>query len=80
MFLLFICFKEKVMRKILIITCIMAVLTGCVSPGHVTRRDVGTVVGGVGGGIIGNQLTGGSAVGTIAGTLGGAYVGNQLAR
>lgn len=55
-------------------------LAGCASPGHVTNRDVGTVVGGIGGGAIGYGLTGGSAVGTIGGTLGGAYIGNQLAR
>jgi uncharacterized protein YcfJ len=68
------------MRKILIITTIAALLTACATPGHINRREAGTVIGGVAGGVIGNQLTGGGAIGTIAGTLGGAYVGNQLAR
>jgi len=68
------------MRKLLIALCLAGTLAGCVSPGHVTRRDVGTVAGGVAGGAIGYGLTNGSALGTIGGTLGGAYIGNQLAR
>lgn len=68
------------MRKLVMIFCLAGLLAGCAHPGHMTRGDVGTVVGGVGGGIIGHQLTGGSAVGTIGGTLGGAYIGHQLAR
>ncbi len=68
------------MRKLAMIVCIMGVLAGCASPGHVTNRDVGMVAGGAAGGAIGYGLTNGSALGTIGGTLGGAYVGNQLAR
>jgi osmotically inducible lipoprotein OsmB len=71
--------KERIMRKILITICIASLLTGCVSD-HFGRRDAGTVVGGVAGGVLGNQLTGGSALGTIGGAVGGAYLGNQLAR
>ncbi len=68
------------MRKLLIAICIAGTLAGCASPGHMSRGDVGTVAGGVGGGLIGHQLTGGSAIGTIGGTLGGAYIGNQVVR
>jgi uncharacterized protein YcfJ len=44
--------------------------------------DVGTVLGGIAGGIIGHQIGGGSGqtVATIAGAIGGAVVGHQIDR
>ncbi len=44
------------------------------------NRIAGTAIGGVAGGILGNQIGrgGGNAVATILGAAGGAYVGNQL--
>jgi outer membrane lipoprotein SlyB len=41
---------------------------------------VGTILGGLAGGVIGHQLGGGNGntVATIAGALGGAYVGNNI--
>jgi hypothetical protein len=71
---------EEIMRKLVMIACIVGALAGCASPAHMTNRDVGTGVGGVAGGAIGYGLTNGSALGTVGGTLGGGYIGNQLAR
>jgi osmotically inducible lipoprotein OsmB len=76
--------KEKTMKTVaavhyLLVVILVVLLAGCAN-GNVTKRDVATVAGGVGGGFIGNSLTGGSALGTIGGTLGGAYIGNQLAK
>lgn len=42
------------------------------------RRVAGTVIGGVGGALVGHALFGG-ALGTVAGGLGGAVVGHQVA-
>lgn len=50
-------------------------LSGCST---MSKRDTGTVVGAVGGGVLGNVITGGSAVGTVAGAAGGAYIGNRV--
>src|ERR1700682_5898293 len=42
------------------------------------RRDTGTAVGAVGGGLAGNALSHGSAGGTIAGALIGGVAGNVI--
>jgi uncharacterized protein YcfJ len=49
---------------------------GC--SGH--RHNTGTVVGAVGGGLIGNAITHGSAVGVIGGAVAGGLAGNAVAR
>lgn len=42
------------------------------------RRDTGTAVGAVGGGVIGNVVTHGSVVGTVAGAVGGGLIGRSV--
>src|SRR6266566_551901 len=42
------------------------------------RRDTGTAVGAVGGGLVGNAATRGNAGGTIAGAVIGGLVGNAI--
>lgn len=44
---------------------------------HRSRGTTGTIVGGVGGALIGNAI-GGDALGTIAGGVGGALLGRHL--
>jgi osmotically inducible lipoprotein OsmB len=69
---------KKIISKIIIISTSSLMLLGC---GHtITKRDVGTVGGGVAGGYVGNAMTGGSTLGTIGGAIGGAYIGREVAR
>lgn len=67
------------MKKLLLSVCsvllVVSFATGC---SQSQRKDTGTVVGAVAGGVIGSELTGGSTAGTIAGAVGGGYVGRQL--
>src|SRR6266852_8939223 len=42
------------------------------------RRDTGTAVGAIGGGLVGNGVTRGSAGGTIAGAIIGGVAGNVI--
>lgn len=49
---------------------------GCSGHSHGT----GTVLGAVGGGLIGSALTHGSAVGVVGGALAGGLAGNSIAR
>jgi osmotically inducible lipoprotein OsmB len=46
--------------------------------GH--NHDTGTVVGAVGGGLIGNAITHGSAVGVVGGAVAGGLAGNAISR
>jgi len=56
-------------------------LVACSSNGYYVRnRDVGTVAGAVGGGVLGNAVTGGSTAGTIIGALGGGFVGYNVGK
>ncbi|MGA7712760.1 MAG: glycine zipper 2TM domain-containing protein [Rhizomicrobium sp.] len=48
----------------------------CSGHGHST----GTVLGAVGGGLIGNAITHGSAVGVVGGAVAGGLAGNAIAR
>jgi osmotically inducible lipoprotein OsmB len=49
---------------------------GCSGHGHGT----GTVLGAVGGGLIGSAITHGSAVGVVGGALAGGLAGNSISR
>jgi Glycine zipper 2TM domain len=42
-------------------------------------KTTGTVLGAVGGGVIGNVITHGSLIGTLAGGAGGGFIGHRLA-
>jgi hypothetical protein len=73
------------MRTFIIATCLLALTipiaaqarSGCEARAQ-DRRVAGTVLGAVGGAIIGNQVS--HHGGALIGGLGGAVVGNQLAR
>ena len=41
-------------------------------------KTTGTVLGAVGGGVIGNVITHGSLIGTLAGGAGGGFIGHRL--
>ncbi len=66
-----------------LITCSVisiTLLTGCAEGGGVNKEQMGTVLGGVAGGILGNQVGGGSgkAAATILGATAGAMAGNAI--
>ncbi len=44
------------------------------------NHNTGTVIGAVGGGLIGNAITHGSAVGVVGGAVAGGLAGNAIAR
>ena len=74
------------MRRTLLIAGLVAAVAApsfasaesCAKRAH-DRRMTGTVVGGIGGALIGNAITRDST-GAILGGLGGAVAGNQIAR
>jgi len=43
-----------------------------------SAKTTGTVLGAVGGGVIGNVITHGSVLGTLAGGAGGGFIGHRL--
>ena len=57
------------------------ILSACVSDGE-ENQTIGTIVGGVGGAIIGSQFGGGSGkiIATALGTLGGALLGREVGK
>ena len=70
------------MKKIvtlLVILTLGAGLIGCANP---TKQDVGTISGGVIGGLLGSQFGGGTGqlVAIGVGTLAGAYLGGQIGK
>lgn len=70
--------------KFLIAVLLITPLAACQSQEfrtpEITKQDGGTVLGGIGGALLGNQIGGGSGrvVATIAGGLLGAYLGNTI--
>ncbi len=69
------------MRKIVVLPLVAAfVLAGCATMGP--KEQAGTVVGGVGGALIGSQFGGGTGrlVGVAVGTLAGALIGGEIGR
>lgn len=66
--------------KILGISCLalgMAATTA--DAGCRGRKDTGTAVGAVGGGVVGNVITHGSVVGTVGGAVVGGLAGHSIA-
>jgi len=69
------------MKKIVVFPLLAAfVLGGCATMGP--KEQTGTVVGGVGGALIGSQFGGGTGrlVGVAVGTLAGALIGQEIGR
>ena len=65
-------------------TCVLAALilsiaaTSAEAANCQGRRDTGTAVGAIGGGVVGNAISHGSAGGTIAGAVIGGVAGNVI--
>ena len=53
-----------------------ALADACSGHGHAA----GSIIGAVGGGLIGNAMTHGNAVGTVGGAVAGGFAGNAIAR
>jgi surface antigen len=56
-------------------------LTACVTDGK-QKQTAGTILGGIGGAVLGSQIGGGSGriIATVVGTLGGALIGSEIGR
>jgi outer membrane lipoprotein SlyB len=66
------------MKKIILAISMLVLSLSITACSGVTRGDVGTVGGGVAGGVIGSAVTR-SPVGTIVGAVGGAVAGRAIA-
>ena len=64
-------------RWLIPLLILLFLLTGCE---NLSKRNTGTVLGGIAGGILGNQVGGGSGrtAAIIVGTLAGAYIGGSI--
>jgi hypothetical protein len=70
------------MRKTLALTALAAVVALAATDASAScqgRKDTGTVLGGVGGALVGNSISKGGG-GAIIGGLGGAVLGHQIAK
>lgn len=69
---------KRIVTMLVVLLC-SASLVGCA---NMSKQDVGTITGGVAGGLLGSTIGGGSgrilAIG--AGTLAGAFIGNQVGK
>jgi surface antigen len=70
------------MKKMLAIVAIVLLVGGCENYDRGTKETGGTILGGIGGALLGSQIGGGSGkiVATAAGTLIGAWIGNEVGR
>lgn len=66
------------MKTTLSIAALVLASAGLGGCGHMSRTDTGTAVGAVGGAVVGNAVTGGSALGTAAGAVGGGILGHEI--
>jgi surface antigen len=76
--------RREIIMKLKTLACAAfaaLMLTAC-GPGGMTRQDSGTLLGAVGGGIIGNQFGSGAgrAVATAAGVIVGGIIGSEIGR
>ena len=70
------------MKRVLAFVAILFLVAGCENYDRGTKETGGTILGGVGGALLGSQIGGGSGqiVATAAGTLLGAWLGNEIGR
>lgn len=70
------------MKRLLAIVAIVFLVGGCENYDRGAKETGGTILGGVGGALLGSQIGGGSGkiVATAAGTLIGAWIGNEVGR
>ncbi len=68
------------MKKVVFIVVSLLASIGLVGCTNVSNQDMGTLAGGVAGGLLGSQFGkgGGQLLAIGAGTLAGAYIGNKL--
>lgn len=68
------------MKKPVMMLMILLASVGLVGCANVNNQDMGTLAGGVAGGLLGSQFGGGAGqlVAIGVGTLAGAYIGNKL--
>lgn len=69
------------MKRLITAACAVGLLalgTAGASANCETAKTTGTVLGAVGGGVIGNVITHGSVIGTLAGGAGGGFIGHRL--
>jgi surface antigen len=66
----------------LVVAAMAAVFLASCGPGGMSRQDSGTLIGAVGGGVIGNQFGSGKGrvAATAAGIILGGIIGNQIGR
>lgn len=67
-------YKSKNLAKIVLISAIAFSLVSC------TKEDSGTLLGAVGGALLGSAVTNDSGVGIAIGTLAGAYIGRNVGK
>ena len=66
--------KSKNIAKVVLISVFVFPLLSC------TKEDSGTLLGGVGGALVGSAVTNNNTVGVAIGTLAGAYIGRNIGR
>ncbi len=69
-------------KKVMLISCASAALVISACTNAPTRQDQGVLIGAIAGGILGNQVGGGSgrAVATMVGAVAGAMIGGSIGR
>ncbi len=65
------------MKRILLAAAAAASLLGLAGCGTMDRQTAGTVGGAAVGGVVGNQVFGGT-LGTLGGAAAGGYIGNKV--
>lgn len=63
--------------RIVVTSALLASLAGCST---MSARERDTALGAAAGGLIGNIMTGGSAIGTVGGAAAGGIIGHELDR
>ncbi len=66
--------KSNSIANIALISALSLTMISC------TKEDSGTLLGAIGGALIGSEVSGDSGVGIAIGTLAGAYVGREIGR